>query len=78
MMIMTVGEDMTAVATSIEGVGTTATVTSTEDEGMTATVMCEAGVCTGLMATVNRFMSRRRYTMNRLHRRASVSFYHFN
>jgi hypothetical protein len=63
---------------SKEDVGMTMAVTSTEDAGMTVAVMCEAGVCISLMAIANEFMSRRRFTMNRLHHRGSVSFYHFN
>lgn len=54
----------------------TTAVTSTEDAGMTATAMREAGDTTGLMATGKGFMSRRRFTMNRHQRRASVSFSH--
>jgi len=66
--------DMTVAVTNIEAVGMTATVTNTEDTGMTA--MCEAGVCIGLMSTGKEFMPRRRSTMNRPHRRESVSFSH--
>jgi len=43
----------------------------------TATVMCmTTGVRIGLMATGTEFMSRRQSTMNRLHSRASVFFFH--
>ena len=49
----------------------TKAVTSTKDAGMTA-----AGKCIGHMATVSEFMFRRLSTMNRLHRRALVSFSH--
>jgi len=66
--------DMTAAVTNIEAVGMIATVTNTEDAGMTA--MCEAGVCIALMSTGKEFMPRRRSTMNRPHRRESVSFSH--
>ena len=75
-MIITVGEDMTtATVTRTEDVGMTTAVTSTEDAGMT-TAMAMAGVCIGHMATVSEFMFRRLSTMNRLHRRALVSFSH--
>ncbi len=78
MMIMTVGGDTTTAVTNREVVGMTATVTSREVVGMAATAMFMAGVCISHMATVNEFMSRLRFTMNRLHRRASASFYHSN
>ena len=77
--------DMTAAVTNTEAVGMTTTVTITEDAGMTATVtvtetvattMFVEGVCIGLMSTGKEFMPRRRSTMNRPHRRESVSFSH--
>lgn len=78
---------MTATVTRTEAMGMTTTVMNAEAMGMSATVMitaavdttiCAASVCTGLMDTVNDFTHRRRSTMNRLHRRASASFSHFN
>ena len=64
-MTMTVGEGMTTAVTSTEGMGMTAA-------GMTTT-----GVIIGLMATGKDIMLRRRLSMHRLQRRASVSFCHF-
>jgi hypothetical protein len=67
----------TAVATvmSTEGVGMTAAFATTMITAAVATTMSEAGVCISHMSTRNGFMSNRRSTMNRHHRRASVSFY---
>ena len=55
----------------------TTAVMSIEDVVMTATAMSITDAIIGLMATGNGFMLRRRLSMHRLHRRASVSFYHF-
>ena len=52
-------------------------VMNTEDVVMTATVMSITDAIIGLMATGNGFMLRRRLSMRRLHRRASVFLYHW-
>jgi hypothetical protein len=50
-------------------------VMNTEAVVMTATAMSIAGAIMGLMVTGNGFMLRRRLSMRRLHRRASVYLY---
>ncbi len=71
-----IGSIDVAPALGKDGKYMTRAVTRTEAVAMTAATMCmsEAGVFIGLMATGNEFMSRRRSSMHRLHRRASVSF----
>jgi hypothetical protein len=54
----------------------TTAVTSKKDVGMTATAMCGAGVSIGLKVTGDEVTHRHRSSMNRLHRRASASFFH--
>ena len=55
----------------------TTAVTSKEDMVMTAATMCmsEAGVFIGLMVTGNECISRRRSSIYRLRRQASLSFF---
>ena len=54
----------------------TTAVTSKKGTDMTAGTIIKAGLCIGKMSTASEFMYRRRSSMNRLHRRASVSFSH--
>ncbi len=68
------GESMITAVMSKEAADMIAIVMTTE---AVPTTMKVAGACIALMATSERvLLPRRRLSMNRLHRRASVSFYH--